>query len=36
MKKGRFTKAQIMGILCQAEGVLLIAELCWEHEIGAA
>jgi putative transposase len=36
MKKSRFTEAQIMGILRQADGGLAVAELCREHGISAA
>ena len=36
MRKGRFTDAQIMGVLRQAEGGLAVAELCREHAISAA
>ena len=31
MKKSRFTEAQIMGVLCQAEGGMPVPELCREH-----
>ena len=36
MKKSRFTDAQVMGILRQAEGGLAIADLCREHGISGA
>ena len=36
MRKRRFTEAQIMGILRQAEGGLAVADLCREHAIGSA
>jgi putative transposase len=36
MKKSRFTDAQIMGVLKQAEGGVPIADLCREHAISAA
>ena len=36
MRKSRFTDAQIMGILRQAEGGLAVADLCREHAISAA
>lgn len=36
MKKNRFTEAQIMAILRQAEGGVPVAELCREHGISSA
>ena len=36
MKVSRFTEAQIMGVLRQAEGGLPVAELCREHGISSA
>ena len=36
MKKSRFTDAQVLGILRQAEGGMAIADLCREHSISAA
>ena len=33
MRKSRLTKAQIMGVLRQAEGGMPVAELCREHGI---
>ena len=36
MKKSRFTDAQVMGILRQAEGGLAVADLCREHGISGA
>jgi putative transposase len=36
MKVSRFTEAQIMGVLRQAEGGLSVAELCREHGISSA
>ena len=35
MKNGRFRDAQIMGILKQAETVVLVSELCREHGMGS-
>ena len=36
MKKSRFTDAQVMGILRQAEGGMAVPELCREHQISNA
>ena len=36
MKKSRFTDAQVLGILRQAEGGMAVAELCREHGISGA
>ena len=36
MKKTRFTEAQIMGVLRQAEGGMPVGELCREHGISSA
>ena len=36
MKRSRFTEAQIMGVLRQAEGGLAVPELCREHGISSA
>lgn len=36
MKKSRFTDAQIMGVLRQAEGGVAVPELCREHGISTA
>ena len=36
MKKSRFTDAQVMGILRQAEGGMAVADLCREHGISGA
>ena len=36
MKKSRFTEAQIMGVLRQAEGGMPVADLCREHGISSA
>lgn len=36
MKKSRFTDAQIMSVLKQAEGGMAVADLCREHGISGA
>jgi len=36
MKNGRFSDAQIMGILKQAEGGVSVSELCREHGMSSA
>jgi putative transposase len=36
MKKSRFTEAQIMSVLKQAEGGMSVADLCREHGISNA
>ena len=36
MKNGRFSDAQIMGILKQAEGGTPVSELCREHGMSSA
>ena len=36
MKKGRFTDAQIIAVLRQAEGGVPIPDLCREHAISPA
>lgn len=36
MKKSRFTDAQIMSVLKQAEGGMAVADICREHGISGA
>ena len=36
MKKSRFTEAQIMDILRQAEGGMPVLDLCREHQMSSA
>ena len=36
MKTGRFSDSQITGILKQAEGGVLVSELCHEHGMSSA
>lgn len=36
MKKSRYTDAQIMGILRQADSGIPVASLCWEHGMSSA
>jgi putative transposase len=36
MRKSRFTEAQIMGVLRQVEGGLVLADVCREHAISSA
>lgn len=36
MKKSRFTEAQIIGVLGQAEGGLAVPDLCREHGFSGA
>ena len=36
MKNGRYSDAQIMSILKQAEGGVLVSELCREHGMSSA
>ena len=36
MKNGRFSDAQIMGILKQADGGVAVSELCREHGMSSA
>ncbi len=36
MKTSRFTEAQILAILCQAEGGIAVADLCREHGMSDA
>ena len=36
MKNGRFSDAQIMGILKQAEGGVPVSDLCREHGMSSA
>ena len=36
MKYGRFSNAQIMAVLKQAEGGVPVSELCREHEMSSA
>jgi putative transposase len=36
MRKSRFTEAQIMGVLRQVEGGMVLADVCREHGISGA
>jgi putative transposase len=36
MRKSRFTEAQIMGVLRQVEGGMVLADVCREHAISSA
>ena len=36
MRKSRFSDAQILGVLRQAEGSLAVGDLCREHAISSA
>ena len=36
MRKSRFTDANVLGILRQAEGGMSVADLCREHQISSA
>lgn len=36
MKNGRFSDAQVMGILKQADSGVPVSELCGEHDMSSA
>jgi putative transposase len=36
MRKSRFTETQIMGVLRQVEGGMVLADVCREHAISSA